>query len=41
MVKQESQAAIAPLRHAGAHHNGREEQARWYSNGGTAHTRSA
>src|SRR5262245_61088616 len=41
MVKQEIQAAIAPLRPAGAHPHGREEQVCWHSNGGTAHTRSA
>src|SRR5215510_5849930 len=41
MVEQESQAAIAPLRPAGAHPHGREEQVRWHSNGGTAPTRSA
>src|SRR5262249_8220837 len=40
MVTQEIQAAIPPLRHAGSHQHGREEQARWHSNGDSAHTRS-
>src|SRR5262245_37982181 len=40
MVEQEIQAAIAPLRHAGSRQHGREEQACWHRNGGTAHTRS-
>ena len=33
MVKQEIQATIAPLLHAGSRQHGREEQARWPSNG--------
>ena len=41
MVKQEIEAAIAPLRPAGAHPHGREEQARWHNHGGPAPTRSA
>src|SRR5207245_2044032 len=36
--QQESQAAIAPLLHAGSHPYVREKQACWHSNGGTAHT---